>query len=365
MKSNIMNKIAFRVDSSSFIGIGHIKRCINIAIALKEFGIESIFISRNLPKNNYNDITDMGFKLCILESPKKIPNDTRDSSSWLCVDWIVDANETINKLNELGCRFVFVDHYAIALEWESYVKDSNFLIGVLDDLDREHNANILIDYSFWKETKDFEYLVNKRCVKLIGKTFMPLSNSFKGYSLKTKNFCYPTILISLGGFDFDGLALKSIIALNKLCHQNIKKVIIVTDIDSEIKLKEVLQGVSFKYDLHISPNGLGSIYEESDICLGAAGVSSFERVYFEIPQLIFVKADNQIETAKHLNQKNMAMVIKDFTQNNISKYIDDFIKEETLIKISKNLLNFIDLDGAVKIAKEINAIIEYKNVAKD
>jgi spore coat polysaccharide biosynthesis predicted glycosyltransferase SpsG len=199
----------------------------------------------------------------------------------------------------------------------------------------------------------------------VGKDYMPLSKDFKNISPKHKNFLNLTILISFGGFDLEGLALKAIHALNQLNQLNIKKVIIISNEYSERKVQELLNTVSFGYQLHISPSNLGFAYAESDICIGSSGVSSFERAYFEIPQLIFVKAHNQVETAKNLSQRNMANSVCNFMQSNVTESIKSFANVKNLNKIHKNLKNFINLNGSSKIANEIKILLNAENSTND
>ena len=361
MRGSGENKIAFRVDSSSFIGIGHIKRCLNIAKELEKIGIQSIFICRNFTDNNYQDIIESGFKLILLNRPIIIPQENKDETKWLCVEPDEDANETLNQLSELNCKLVFVDHYGICIEWETQIKNNDIKLIVLDDLNRKHNTDILVDYSFWKKEKNFFNITNNDCLKLVGKDYMPLSKDFKNISPKHKNFLNLTILISFGGFDLEGLTLKTVHALKELNKLNINKVIIISNKYSERKIQELLDTVSFAYQLHISPSSLGFAYAESDICIGSSGVSSFERAYFEIPQLIFVKAHNQVETAKNLSQRNMAVSVCNFMQSNVTSSIESFINVKNLNKIHKNLKNFINLNGSSKIANEIKILL---NTAK-
>ena len=365
MRGNSENKIAFRVDSSSFIGIGHIRRCLNIAKELKKIGIQSIFICRNFTDNNYQDIIESGFKLILLNRPFIIPQENKDETKWLCVESDEDAYETINQLNELNCKLVFVDHYGICIEWETQIKNNDIKLIVLDDLNRRHNTDILVDYSFWKKKENFFNITNNDCLKLVGKDYMPLSKDFKNISAKHKNFLNLTILISFGGFDLEELTLKTIHALKELNQLNIKKVIIISNKYSERKVQELLDTVSFGYQLHISPSNLGFAYAESDICIGSSGVSSFERAYFEIPQLIFVKAHNQVETAKNLSQRNMANSVCNFMQSNVTESIKSFTNVKNLNKIHKNLKNFINLNGSSKIANEIKILLNAENTTND
>ena len=63
MKQIKSNKICFRVDSSNFIGIGHIKRSINIALSLQDKGFEPIFLTKN-----FQQITTLKLLRRVLET---------------------------------------------------------------------------------------------------------------------------------------------------------------------------------------------------------------------------------------------------------------------------------------------------------
>ena len=110
------------------------------------------------------------------------------------------------------------------------------------------------------------------------------------------------------------------------------------------------------YEIHISPNNLGSIYSKSDICFGAS-VSTYERVYFEIPQLIFVKAQNQNETAENFLKYKFSKKVEDFSFENIKKLITNFLDKSNLYEIHTNLHGFINLNGAKNIATSIKEFV--------
>ena len=56
-------KVCFRVDASSFIGSGHIMRCIALAEELNTLGSDVEFITRNYQGNLNGHIKDKGLKL--------------------------------------------------------------------------------------------------------------------------------------------------------------------------------------------------------------------------------------------------------------------------------------------------------------
>tara|TARA_B100000963_G_scaffold126537_1_gene110427 strand:+ start:603 stop:1688 length:1086 start_codon:yes stop_codon:yes gene_type:complete len=360
MKQIKSNKICFRVDSSNFIGIGHVKRSINIALSLRDKGFEPIFLTKNFQQNNYSEITEAGFKNISINSEIKENINLKDEKNWLCCDWQDDASKTYKELKSLDCSVIFVDHYGVSKKWESYIKKKDIFLITLDDIGRDHVADILIDYSFWKSRSYFKNISNKTLI-LFGKDFLPLDRRFLDFKPKSKNFKKPNIIISTGGYDNENLTEKVIDCLNKKNIDVFDKVIIIVNKNVKEKIESILNLSKFKYEIHYSPNTLGKFYSESDICIGSSGVSALERVYFQIPQLIFVKANNQFETAMNLEIKNMALVEKNLESKSIESSINKFLNKAKLEMMHQNTLNYFNLEGTNNIASEISKRLQINN----
>ena len=318
-------KICFRVDSSYFIGIGHVKRCINIALSFQEAGFEPFFLTKNFKQNNYADIIKAGFEKINIDSEIRKDINLKNEKNWLCCNWQEDASKTYKELKNLDCSIIFIDHYGIPKRWESYLKKKGISLITLDDIGRDHESDILIDYSFWKSKKFFNNISNETLI-LFGRNFIPLDRNFLNFKFKRKNFKKPNILISTGGFDNENLTSKIIKSLNNRNIKTINKVIIIVNKNIKKTIEKALNLSKFKYEVHYSPDALGKFYSETDVCIGSSGVSALERVYFQIPQLIFLKANNQLQTATNLELKNMALVEKSLDYKKVKSSIDKFLK---------------------------------------
>tara|TARA_X000000950_G_scaffold201757_1_gene242905 strand:+ start:5013 stop:6098 length:1086 start_codon:yes stop_codon:yes gene_type:complete len=354
------NKICFRVDSSNFIGIGHIKRSINIALSLQEAGFEPMFLTKNFEQNNYSDIAKAGFKNITINSEIREDTYLKNEKNWLCCDWQEDASKTYKELKSIGCSIIFIDHYGVSSRWESYLKNKGIYLIALDDIGRDHVTDILIDYSFWKSKSYFKNITDKTLI-LSGKDFLPLDRKFENFRHKSKNFKKPNILISTGGFDNEDLTEKVIKCLNRKNINTFHKVTIIVNKNVKKTIEKALSLSKFKYEVHYSPNALGQFYSESDVCIGSSGVSALERVYFQIPQLILVKANNQFETAMNLEIKNMALVEKNLEYESIKSSIDQFLNKTVLKMMHQHTIDFFNLDGTRKIASEISKRLQKNN----
>ena len=350
--------IAIRVDNSSFIGIGHTQRCLYIATELEKLNYEVSFISRSLSGSDYSNISSKGFKVINLSSQNINKVDVKDHANWLCVNSDMDSKETKECLKLLGCKNLIVDHYGVDQSWEKKIKDSGVNLFVIDDLDRDHYCNLLIDYSFWKKESNFSGFKNINDFA-IGKDFFPLDERLLSYPKKSIDLENPVILISMGGSDQDGLTEKIITYLNKIENLNHKKIIVVINKDILSSISELASSSDNNYELHTSPNGLGEIYSQVDICIGSSGISALERCFFGIPSLIILKAKNQENLGGRLQDNQLATSVKLDVGLNLEKEINLFLKDfNKNLELHKKSLTFLSPGGAKRIASRINSIFQ-------
>jgi UDP-2,4-diacetamido-2,4,6-trideoxy-beta-L-altropyranose hydrolase len=63
--------VAFRVDASTVIGLGHLKRCISLAKALRGMGSNCIFLCADLGFQSYALVESEGFSCTVLPALQK------------------------------------------------------------------------------------------------------------------------------------------------------------------------------------------------------------------------------------------------------------------------------------------------------
>src|SRR5690606_21453679 len=92
------SKIAFRVDASVDIGIGHLARCLTLADALRDGGSECHFLCRDLKGHRMDMVHARGHKVHVLQNLDEkngIPIEwNAPYAHWLGVSWGVDVTES-------------------------------------------------------------------------------------------------------------------------------------------------------------------------------------------------------------------------------------------------------------------------------
>lgn len=311
--------IAFRADASTRMGAGHVMRCLTLADALRARGKESIFICRDHPGHMGELIVERGHRVELLPSvePASLSEDQDSYATWLGDTQDGDAAATIASL--AGCRaeWVVVDHYALATDWEVAVSAHCGHLMVIDDLaDRAHRCDLLLDQTFGRNDAAYASLVPAAARLFCGAEFALLRPEFaalRQQSLRRRADADTVgqILINLGGVDADNITgavldalesvslsdecrLKVVIGWQSPWADHIRRRIGETALDVEL-----LQGVA----------DMAPLMAESDLAIGSAGSSSWERCCLGLPTVMIVLADNQRMIAGQLAAHGVATVV--------------------------------------------------------
>ena len=173
-------KIAFRTDSSSKIGSGHLMRCLALAKQLKKYQHEVLFITRS-HENNFNKILfENKMDVVLLNKKKAIYKSNNKYDNWLSVSQEEDAEDTVISLGSMKPDWLIVDHYSINITWEKIIRPYVKCIMVIDDLaNRKHDCDLILDQNwFGDNTSRYKNLVSKTCVSLFGPKYALLRPEF-------------------------------------------------------------------------------------------------------------------------------------------------------------------------------------------
>lgn len=361
-----MKTVCFRVDASTQIGTGHVMRCLTLADALQLKNIKAIFISRELEGNLNELIEQRGYKVHQLQF-----SDTTTASAtirltsklhhadWLPVTQLEDAHDCIPIINKIMPNWLIIDHYSLDYIWQDQVKQFCKKIMVIDDLaDRKHLCNILLDQTYNRELDRYKPLVPKQCNILTGSRYSLLRPEFTHYreaSLKRRvagNL--KQILITMGGIDKDNYTGKILAQLLPVIFfHNLKVVIIMGGQSPSIpEVQQQISGIKGEIDLKVDVNNMAEIMAESDLAIGSAGSTSWERCCLGLPSLMYILADNQREIAKSLEQSGAAKIIT-FDQQ-LSELLLDLISQPLSLKNMSNASKLVtNGSGTNSVLEEI------------
>lgn len=356
-------KLFFRVDASRKIGTGHVMRCLALANEANQRSWECTFILRDPEDAIVKYITSFGHRVEKLKSidGEKITGNATSHGDWLPVSQTQDANETVEVICGSQPDWIVVDHYAFDATWLLIVeKKTKAKIAIIDDLgDRELICDVLLDQNLGASAEKYYGKLPINCGLLLGPTFALLRSEFKDWrdrSLEGRlNRNIENILITLGGVDAQNYTLQILKEISKSDYamKCAFTVVVGGSYPHKKSLYEFLQTSKLNVSVLSNVKNMAQIMSESDLCIGAAGSTSWERCCLGLPTITFTIADNQIEIAEQLSQRKVAIY------SNLSNLLMDFGRffdvsgKELQRSLSTNSHQICDGLGVTRVLTEL------------
>jgi len=352
-------KIIFRVDSSVYIGTGHVMRCLVLANALTKQGNVVSFASRGQPGDLIGFIRNKGYEVHELAKPAlcRVPINNADYEAWLQVPWQQDADSLIQQIDTADV--LIVDHYGLNADWERYVKKSlGCKVIVIDDLVRDHDADMIIDQTHLRAPQEYK-LINSNTEVLAGCAFALISPLFSDYRAKlplTKTLCSkPKVLVSMGGIDSVNATLK---VLKELVHKDCLITVLLSP-----QCPSYSNVVSF---CHLNSNkvthldftdDMAGLMSQHDIAVGAPGSTAWERACLGIPSIIIPVAENQNTNCVNLLKAKAVLHVElEKISEKLQMSYDNLVENFTLLRTAN--LALCDGLGVRRVSSEINLMLQ-------
>lgn len=309
-------KVAFRTDASLTIGTGHVMRCLTLADAVRRRGADCLFLSRSHPGHLHREVEARGYP--VMDLGKTDPMSTAyaplDYQSWLGVDWEVDAADTGKAIEGLPIDWLVVDHYGIDSQWELALRPRGRRLMALDDLaNRDHQVDALLDQNLGRAAIDYEDRVPDSTTLMMGPMFSLLRPDFKALRLNSLAKRGPRspkrVLITMGGVDRDNATGRVLTALATCptCYDLSVTVVMGPHAPWRAQVTEQASGLPFPTRVLVSVSDMAQLMCESDLAIGAAGSTSWERCCLGLPSLQIVLAENQRPIAQALERAGAAL----------------------------------------------------------
>jgi UDP-2,4-diacetamido-2,4,6-trideoxy-beta-L-altropyranose hydrolase len=273
----------------------------------------------------------------------------------------MDAQNTGQLMAQERFDWLVVDHYALDKKWEQYLRDHCDGIMVIDDLaDRPHDCDILLDQNLGRSSKDYFNLLQTDTIQFIGPNFALLRPEFtqlRSQSLTRR--AQPELrhlLITMGGVDKDNVTGRVLRALNACQLPTDLHITVVMGAHAPhlADVKEISKLLSWDAEVVVGVDNMAQLMAESDLCIGAAGATSWERCYMGLPCLIIVLAPNQLTSAKALTklQAARALDLSDLV-GSLPKQMNELVSPENLCKLTAASKEITNGQGALLIANQI------------
>jgi UDP-2,4-diacetamido-2,4,6-trideoxy-beta-L-altropyranose hydrolase len=275
-----------RVDAGPQIGLGHMRRCMTLAAALRAADYQVRFITRQWESDDAPP--GAAYPVTVLT-----PDAANDESS--------DACATLDAIGRAPAQasWVVIDHYGRGECWEKAMGAAGYRVLAIDDFrHRRHRAELLVSDS----QTPFDPALNAcpDAIVLTGRCYALIGPEYAYSRERAKPVCMPpNVLISYGSADATGETLKAMTAISSLRGQRARGSPIgevhvaigrfnarATEID---RVASQMTGVV----IHRAPSGLAPLMRTADLVLTAGGNSLVEALALRKPCLVTVTAENQ------------------------------------------------------------------------
>lgn len=357
-------KVAFRADASLEIGTGHVMRCLTLACALRERGHDCLFISREHPGNLLKLISEQGFAVHALPVGSELDSELAHAQ-WLGTSQADDALACKGLLASWCPDWLVVDHYALDYRWEVSVRPVGCRVLVIDDLaDRQHSCDVLLDQTFGRSTAAYASKAPQGATLLCGAQYALLRSEFlawRAYSLERRSSVrLKNVLISMGGVDKDNAAGKVLDALRSCPLPRDCKITVVMGRTAPWlpAVEEKSHQMPWPTLVKIDVCNMAEIMAESDLAIGAAGATIWERSCLGLPTIMMILADNQRYAARVLEEAEAARVLtlsEGLAASLVAEISHINACPDILSRLSSNSSMIVDGQGCQRVLIQMSA----------
>jgi len=352
----------FRVDASLPIGSGHVMRCLTLAEALRDRGVECLFASRLQGGHLCDLVRNRGFAALEMPGPAEgrlVSTLTGNHAHWLGVTVQQDAEETLALLRGRQIDWLVVDHYSLDATWERALRPACKRIMVIDDLaDRPHDCDLLLDQNLGRAVSDYDGLVPCSCDTLIGPKYALLRPEFarlRSASLARKRLGHCRhILVTMGGVDMDNVTCDVLAGLETSGFDGDVRVTVVMGAAAPWidQVKRKAERMRLRTSVLVNASNMAELMCEADLAIGAAGSTSWERCCMGMPTIQVVLAENQTGIASALEAFGAAISLsREKVRFEVNSAVVNLLRDSNMVaKISSLAARIVDGKGVGRVA---------------
>ncbi|SDY42301.1 UDP-2,4-diacetamido-2,4,6-trideoxy-beta-L-altropyranose hydrolase [Jannaschia faecimaris] len=283
-------RVLIRVDGDRRIGGGHVMRCLTLADALTNTGHRVEFVMADASDGMADRVRSAGFEVHSLPVSTVASANAPPHAAWRRVDPEVDGMTTGKIAARTGADWLIWDHYGLDADWVAQVrgKAPDIRVLAIDDLDdRELASDLLLD-----QTRLAGELKFGAAAVLRGPGYALLRPEFatlRDIALTRRGGPVRRVLVTPGMMDAAGLAPLVLDALKDFDDLEVEVVMSADAQSAEAVRDHQRPGVTLTLDAI----DMGERMVAADLCVGAGGMTSWERCCLGLPTVTVTVADNQ------------------------------------------------------------------------
>jgi UDP-2,4-diacetamido-2,4,6-trideoxy-beta-L-altropyranose hydrolase len=337
------NRLLFRADGDSIIGLGHIMRCVALSQMLKS-KFNCYFVTNNPSSALILILIKFGDVIPLVSLNKK--------------DELIEFSKLLRKED-----IVVIDGYSFDKEYIDFIQKHVYKTVQIDDFANGYfSTDLVINHA--NSNLINKYQISKRTKVLCGANYLILRDEFlKAAEIKRKKIKVDTAFVCMGGADPTNVTIKVI----KSCLQVafIKSIIVVTgaayaNIDQLNEFIGMNSEVNIIHHMNVDAVHMVSLIEQSEICICPSSSIAFEVCCVKSGLLTGITVDNQeliheqlvkgfyadsVTNFNNVEVDEIVLKLKKFKQ---VSYINNMIEKQAL---------FADGKSGERILKEFTQLL--------
>lgn len=334
-------------------------RCLTLAAALREHGLQSTFVCKEHAGNLCGLIEERGFTVVRLPVSEAVAAEPmKPHASWLGSSPDEDARLTRAAIEQAGVRpqWLIVDHYALDHQWESVLRPAVDHLMAIDDLaDRLHDCEMLLDQNFFLDLQQrYAGKAPPECAMLLGPGYALLQPVYAQLHARAEpRRAVRRVFVFFGGADIGNLTGRAVSAFQKLERPDIRLDVVMTSASAGFGALQKQVAGHPNICLHGSLPSLGPVMAEADLAIGAGGATVWERLCLGLPSVVVGLAENQKPVCKDLASAGLIKYLgfhDQVDEDLIFSALSDIIGSQDISEWSRRCHAVCDGEGARRVA---------------
>ena len=368
--------IVIRCDSSTLLGGGHVSRMISLGKELRRCGREVVYAKKKILCNQERIIREFAQLIEISDELAELEYDKGECNrhmAWEREKQVQDANVLIERCRSEGIVIdaVIVDHYSLSHIWEDQVvkralecQGKKIPIVVIDDLgNRKHKCSMVVDQNFAYKEGKYASLVDKDTILLEGLDYALLGAEYRAMRMIPKTRTRrKRVLVNFGAADNYGFTRTVVEELSDELYRNCVARVITSETDKNYTaINKIAQRCEW-IQLISAAESLAPYLWDSDIAIGASGISTWERACLDVQSICVVAAANQEDIANSWEKSGRTVIVGDKTglkKGKLRETMVRLINGGLLLETGKEL---VDGRGCERVAEMISNLVLEKRL---
>lgn len=265
-------RVVFRADAGPEIGLGHARRCLTLAGALRELGVESLFVSTGDGRTR-EWLQASDFEVVAVEPSRDLPG-------------------TLEHCRARRVPIIVLDTPSRAPGYLTALVDAGLRVVIIDDLaDHELPVDLVVNPSAGAARLPYRGGVRTRF--LLGAGYALLGPAFGRAGARSVADRPRRVLVTVGGGDAADLTARLVSWTARALGAVAQDVIIGPFTARSAALQVAVDATGGRVALHEDPKDIASLMLSADLALCGGGQTTYELAATGTPALAIRLADNQ------------------------------------------------------------------------